>query len=91
MTTSAAMGGKPLTMPEAWRVNDGSYKDERVTFMPEPRGIEPLFRERASEKAASPQVWADAWLLAIPAATDGKLVTFNAALSRRGALCLLRK
>lgn len=64
-TTAAAMDGKPLTIDEAWRVYDSFYEDDRVTFMAEPSDVEKEFRERATGRAASPKVWADAWLLAV--------------------------
>jgi toxin-antitoxin system PIN domain toxin len=90
MTTSAAMDGKPLTMAEAWRVHDRFYEDHRVRFVQEPREVERLFRERTPGRTASPKVWADAWLLAIASAVDGRLVTFDGALAQRGAHCLPR-
>ena len=90
MTTSATMGGKPLTMAEAWRVHDRFYEDDRVRFIQEPREVERLFRERTTGRTASPKMWADAWLLAIASAVEGKLVTFDAALAQRGAHYLPR-
>lgn len=49
------------------------------------------FRERAVGRAASPKIWADAWLLAMAEETGGVLVTFDKALAGRGARCLLGK
>jgi hypothetical protein len=90
MTTAAVMDGKPLTIAEAWRVHDRFYGDDRVTFLSEPPDVEKKFREKAAGRAVSPKVWADAWLLAFAQASEGVLVTFDKALSSRGALCLLR-
>lgn len=89
MTTSAAMGGKPLTMVEAWRIYDRLYEDDRVEYLPEPAGAEARFREFAAERAPAPKLWADAWLLAFAAAAGGTVVTFDRALAMRGAGCLL--
>jgi uncharacterized protein len=91
MTTAAAMDGKPLTMSRAWRVYDRLYQDDRVTFLPEPVGVEKRFRESAAGKSASPKMWADAWLLAVAQAAGGVLVTFDRALVSFGAHCLLPK
>lgn len=88
-TTAAAMDGKPLTIDEAWRVYDRFYDDDRVTFVPEPSDVEIRFREKALGRTASPKVWADAWMLAMAHAAGGVLVTFDKALSSRGAYCLL--
>lgn len=90
MTTAAAMDGKPLTMAQAWRVYDRLYEDERVLFLPQPPDVETRFRKLAAGRAASPKVWADAWLLSAAEAAGGTLVTFDRALAGRGALCLLR-
>ena len=88
-TTSAAMDGKPLTIDEAWRLYDRFYDDDRVAFVPEPLEVEKKFREKAAGRAASPKIWADAWMLAIASATGGVLVTLDKALGPRGAHCLL--
>jgi hypothetical protein len=89
MTTAAAMGGKPLTMTEAWRVHDRLFDDDRVAFVAEPASVEQHFREYSAHLTASPKVWADAWLLAFAEAAEGTLVTFDRALAPRGAHCLL--
>ena len=91
MTTAAAMDGRPLTIAEAWRVYDRFYDDDRVTLISEPPEVEERFREKAVGRTVSPKVWADAWLLAFAQAAEGMLVTFDKALSARGALCLLPK
>ena len=88
-TTAAAMDGKPLTVDEAWRVYDRFYDDDRVAFVPEPSDVEKRFRVKAVGRTASPKVWADEWMLAMASAAGGVLVTFDKALSRRGADCLL--
>jgi toxin-antitoxin system PIN domain toxin len=89
ITTVAAMDGKPLTMPQAWRVHDKFMEDERVEFLPEPAGAEVLFRRYSARRTASPKIWADAWLIAFARAAGGVLVTFDKALAERGARCLL--
>jgi hypothetical protein len=90
MTTAAAMGGKPLTMLEAWGVHDRFFDDDRVAFIAEPAGIEAPFRQNASARTVSPKVWVDGWLLAFAQAAEGTLVTFDKALAARGAYCLLK-
>ncbi len=89
MTTAAAMDGRPLTITAAWRVYDRFFDDERVVLIAEPRDVDKKFREMAVGRTASPKVWADAWLLAFALAAEGTLVTFDKALSHRGAVCLL--
>lgn len=91
MTTPAVMGGKPLSMNEAWRVHDRIYEDDRVTFVSEPPNVDRTFRERAVGRTASPKIWADAWLLAVAESAEGVLVTFDQALVSRGAISLLPK
>jgi predicted nucleic acid-binding protein len=89
MTTAAAMDGKPLGISEAWRVYDRFYGDSRVLFLAEPPDVESTFRIKAAGNAASPKVWADAWMLAMAEAAGGVLITFDKALGGRGARCLL--
>jgi predicted nucleic acid-binding protein len=71
VTTAAVMDGKPLTIAEAWRVYDRFYGDDRVAFLSEPPELEKRFREKATGRAASPRIWADAWLLAVAQAAGG--------------------
>jgi predicted nucleic acid-binding protein len=75
----------------AWRVYDRFYDDDRVAFLVETSDIEKKFRDRATGRASSPKVWADAWMLAHASAAGGVLVTFDKALATRGAHCLLSK
>jgi len=89
LTTAAAMGGKPLTLDEAWQVYDGFFGDARVAFMPESAQTEAHFRLLAQGDTPAPKVWGDTWLLAVAEAADGTLVTFDRALAPRGAHCLL--
>jgi len=58
------MNGRPLTTKAAWGVYDRLFTDDRVRFRPEPEDIEAVFRQLASGTAASPKVWADAYLIA---------------------------
>jgi predicted nucleic acid-binding protein len=89
MTTAAAMDGKPLAMKEAWRVYDRFFDDDRVVWIPEPEDIERLFRGYTAARTASPKIWSDAWLPAFCRSTGGTLATFDRALTKHGARCLL--
>jgi predicted nucleic acid-binding protein len=71
LTTAAAMDAKPLSINEAWRAYDRLFADERVVFMPEPPEVEKRFRQNARRRTASPKLWADAWLLALPSLRTG--------------------
>ncbi len=83
------MDGKALTMAEAWQAYDLFFEDDRVIFLPEASSVESAFRRGTFSAVVSPKVWADAWLLAVAEAAGGVVVTFNRALSARGAHCLL--
>ncbi len=89
ITTAAAMGGKPLTLTEAWSAYDSFYGDDRVLFLSDPPSVDQRFRARASVPTASPKIWQDAWLLAVAETAQGTLVTFDRALKSLGAYCLL--
>ncbi len=82
LTNTAVMGGKTLTLGEAWAVYDGWLKDPRVAFYPEPRNVDAGFR-RATQpfagKAAAKWV-GDCWLLAFAEAAHARLVTFDQGL-----------
>lgn len=83
LTTSAAMDGRPLRMPEAWTAYDGLFEDDRVAFFDEPKGAEDAFRKYTRKNHPSPKLWADAWLLAFAECAGGVVVTFDRALAAR--------
>ena len=89
LTTSGAMSSKPLRMPEAWAAYDSLFGDDRVAYVEEPRGIEPVFRKYARKNHASPKLWADAWLLAFAECADGVVTTFDQALAARAGHTVL--
>lgn len=89
LTTSGAMNGKPLRLPEAWNAYDSLFGDDRVAFIEEPSGIEAAFRKYARKNHASPKLWADAWLLAFAECANGVVVTFDKALAARASHTLL--
>ena len=89
LTTAAAMNGKPLTRKQAWRAYDRLFEDDRVALVREPDGMEEAFRKLSAAGTASPKAWADAYLIAFAARLDATLVTFDRALGKRGAECLV--
>lgn len=89
LTTAATMDGKAVTMAVAWQIYDRLFEDDRVRFYPEPPNFEMRFRQLSQSPAASPKVWADAYMLAFAAGHQGRLVTFDRALENRGADCLV--
>jgi predicted nucleic acid-binding protein len=47
------------------------------------------FRKLSQSPAASPKVWADAYLLAFASGHQGQVVTFDRALENQGERCLV--
>ena len=82
LTNPAVMGDETLTLREAWEVYDRWLEDPRVTFFPEPRGIEAAFRQATGPLAGQPSSKAvgDCWLLAFALQARATLVTFDRAL-----------
>lgn len=89
LTTTAVMGGNPLTMHQAWEAYDQLVSDDRVRLVPEPEWIENDLRRFSSGKNPSPKLWADAYLLAFATQLGGVLVTFDRALAQRAGHGLL--
>jgi toxin-antitoxin system PIN domain toxin len=90
LTTEKIMGKDTKSMPEAWKLWDRIWADDRVVFLPEPEDIEKEFRARSRLSSRSPKVWADAYLLAFASVAGLKLITFDQALrsSRANVLAL---
>lgn len=63
LTNPMAMNQLPLTMLEAWAVYEKLFRDERVLFLREPEGIDAAFKRNTSLRSASPNLWADRWLV----------------------------
>jgi len=91
LTTSAAMDGKPLTLARAWATYDKLFSDSRVAFLPEPSDLENQFRRASTSGAASPKVWADAFLVGMVIGHRAQIVSFDRALQTRAADCLILK
>jgi predicted nucleic acid-binding protein len=70
-------------MERAWEAYDRLFEDVRVMFVLEPPDLDDSFRIAAMSKAASPKLWADAYLLAFAEHAPGHVVTFDRALARR--------
>jgi predicted nucleic acid-binding protein len=83
------MDGKPLTLARAWSVYDKLFQDTRVGFLPEPPDLESEFRKKTSSGAASPKVWADAFLVAVATGHRAQIISFDRALKNRFAHCLI--
>jgi toxin-antitoxin system PIN domain toxin len=89
LTTAAAMNNKPLGMTTAWAAYDRLFSDPRVVFMSEAPEIEAEFRNLTSGQAASPKLWADAYLTAFALQIGARVVTFDQALAGKAARSLL--
>jgi toxin-antitoxin system PIN domain toxin len=90
LTTSAIMGGKPLSMQLAWRIYDGLMADDRVQFCEEPTVLlEHRFRDLSSHAHSSPKAWADYYFAAFSEVSGSTLVTFDRAMAKRAADALL--
>jgi toxin-antitoxin system PIN domain toxin len=87
LTTASAMGGRPLTNKEAWRVYDGFLSDNRVRMFPELAALDDLFCTYSNLRQAAPKVWADAYLAAHAAANEAMLVTFDQAFTNYNIDC----
>jgi toxin-antitoxin system PIN domain toxin len=79
LTAEAVMGDEVLQQTQAWAVHDQWMKDERVSFVDEPHGIDHAFRARTRQRQAAPKAWADAYLAAFAETAQITLVSFDLA------------
>lgn len=63
----------PLSNKAAWSVYSRLRADERVTWAPEPDGLEPIWKQLAERPQASPKLWMDAYLAAFAMAGGHQL------------------
>jgi toxin-antitoxin system PIN domain toxin len=72
----APYGNPPLSNKEAWSVYESFLRDGRVLLRTEePPGLEPLWKSLALRSAASPKLWADAYLAAFAVKAGCTMVT----------------
>jgi predicted nucleic acid-binding protein len=76
-------------MTEAWAVYDAVLEDERVALYSEPAGLDAIFRSLSLSGAASPKLWADAYLVAFASGHQGHVVTFDRGMRDRGTDCII--
>jgi uncharacterized protein len=88
LTNPAAIGSYARSLESAWEIYDRWLADPRVQFHPEPRGLDPAFRQASapfSSQRASKWI-GDCYLLAFARESGATLITFDQAL-----LALARK
>ncbi|MEZ5418531.1 MAG: TA system VapC family ribonuclease toxin [Vicinamibacterales bacterium] len=84
LTAEAVMGDDAVSQATAWQVYDAWRRDDRVSFLEEPPGLDAAFRRRTQRRQAATKQWADAYLSAFAEASGATLVTFDRALRTGG-------
>ena len=82
LTAEAVMGEDVHGQAEAWAVYDRWLKNDHVSLIEEPPGLERRFRALTRSRRASPKVWGDAYIAAFAEASQLTLVTFDRAFRR---------
>lgn len=83
-------GNPPLTNREAWSAYEAFLADDRITFRAdEPVGVQPIWKQLAVRRTASPKLWMDAYLAAFALAGRYSMVTTDAAFLQFRGLDLL--
>jgi toxin-antitoxin system PIN domain toxin len=77
LTNSRVLGADALTPARAWNVQDGFYKNSRIVFAAEPRGIETSWRALTATRSSGVNFWTDAYLAAFASAAGDAVVTFD--------------
>lgn len=80
LTSEAVMGKEVLSQLEAWAAYNRWLRDDRVSFLAEPEGLEDTFRAMSRLPHPAPKDWADSYLAAFASAANLTLVTFDRAL-----------
>jgi toxin-antitoxin system PIN domain toxin len=88
-TNAAAMGGQPLTVPQAWKAYAAFRRLPEVQSAAEPEDCEAWLERWALGDGAAPRHWTDAYLAAFARGAGLRLVTFDAGFSQFEDLELL--
>ena len=73
--TDRAMGGKALPASEAWALVQQLQEDERVVFLPEPRGLDAAVPALFRYRVPTPNLVNDAYLAAFALTARLRLIT----------------
>jgi len=77
ITNRHVMVADVVAQKEAWQVYQKLSKDQRVTFLQEPSGIEDEWRRLTQSSSASTNTWTDAYLAAFASIRSLKIVSFD--------------
>ena len=83
LTNPGVTGGDALTRRRAWDVVMSLQSDPRVRWLPEPRGLAPLWMAFSKRDDRSHLLWTDDYLAAFAQAAAAELVTLDARLHAR--------
>jgi toxin-antitoxin system PIN domain toxin len=83
LTNPVVTGNDALTRRRAWDVVLLLQSDPRVRFLPEPRGLAPLWMAFSKRDDRSHLLWTDDYLAAFAQAAPAELVTLDARLHAR--------
>ncbi|MBI3683463.1 MAG: VapC toxin family PIN domain ribonuclease [Acidobacteria bacterium] len=91
LTNSQVMGREVQDQGGAWSIYERILTDPRVRFLPEPNGLERIWKSLTKGSRGWPNLWTDAYLLAFAQGADLELTTFDKGLGRLAGAraCLL--
>ncbi len=89
-TLSAAMGGRPLTVRQAWQAYSEFRRLPEVRLVAEPEDCEAWLGEWALGGRSTPRGWTDAYLAAFARAGGLRLVSFDGDFNQFEGLDFLR-
>jgi toxin-antitoxin system PIN domain toxin len=83
VTNRAVTGDDALTRRQAWDLLLALHADPRIKFVPEPRGLAPLWIAFSKRADRSHLLWTDDYLAAFAQAMGAELVTLDTGLRSR--------
>lgn len=84
LTNEVVMGEEEvMSQAEAWEAYDRWLRDDRVSLLAEPEGLDDAFRAMSRLPHPAPKEWADSYLAAFASAANLTLVTFDRALHKK--------
>jgi uncharacterized protein len=88
-TNASAMGGQPLTVPQAWQAYHAFRRLPEILLADEPEDCEAWLERWALGNRPSPRQWTDAYLAAFAKAGGLRIVSFDGDFTRFEGLDLL--